>query len=182
MMNTKRQTFFWYGLMIFAALAGSAWIYATRMPTQSIANLVAPRVNFPAPAFTLNTLDDKTISLDDLRGKVVIVNFWATWCPPCRAEMPMLQAYSAENKNRGVIVLAIDVGEEKEVTQKFAADLGLTLPILLDHDTTVMTQFRVQALPTSFFIDREGVIRAVYLGAMNRAYVESQVNPLLEAH
>jgi thiol-disulfide isomerase/thioredoxin len=115
-----------------------------------------------------------------LRGQVVLVNFWATWCVPCRTEMPVLQSVYAEHRAEGFTIIAINVAEDKDTVAPFAKEFNLTFPILLDRNTVVSNSFSVSGLPTSFFIDRNGVIRAVYLGAMYRAYVESQLAPLLE--
>ncbi len=169
-----------YATLLFVALAGGAWIHATRFTTDVIPASIAPRVNFAMPAFTLNTLDGNTLASENLRGKIVLVNFWATWCPPCRSEMPLLQSIAKEYATKDVVVIAIDVGEDRATVMQYAQNLGLTFPILLDEQTNVATTFQVSAMPTSFFVDREGVIRAAYLGAMNRAYIQAQLVPLLE--
>lgn len=167
-------------LLIFVALVGGAWIHVTRLASDPASPSIAPRVNFAMPAFSLTALDGTTFASDDLRGKIVILNFWATWCPPCRAEMPLLQAISTEHREHDVVVLAIDVGEDRATVEAYAKELGLTLPVLLDDKLGVAASFQVGALPTSFFIDRAGIIRAAYLGAMNRAYIEAQLTQLLE--
>lgn len=164
--------------MILVALVGSGWIYATRVPDQAdTAAQVAARVNFAAPDFSAATLDGRTVALRDLRGKTVLVNFWATWCPPCRAEMPTIQSVYAAHPD-GLTVLAIDEVEAPGVVRDFVGSLGLGYPILLDADGSIGQQFRVQGLPTSYFIDRDGIIRAANLGPMDRAYVEAHVDAL----
>lgn len=177
MLRTRIQTL---ALLVLVALAGGAWIHATRLPTNTLATTAAPRVNFAMPAFTLTALDGTTVASDDLRGKVLLVNFWATWCPPCRAEMPLLQSVYQAHRERGLVVVAIDVAENPATVAQFAQELGLTFPILLDQQVGVSTAFQVNALPTSFFVDRDGVIRASYMGALNRAYIEAQLTPLWE--
>ncbi len=94
--------------------------------------------------------------------------------------MPLLQSIAKEYATKDVVVIAIDVGEDRATVMQYAQNLGLTFPILLDEQTNVATTFQVSAMPTSFFVDREGVIRAAYLGAMNRAYIQAQLAPLLE--
>ena len=170
-----------YLLIALVALAGSAWIYFTRVEMPVIASAGAqPRANFPAPDFTLAALDGTPVSLNDLRGQVVLINFWATWCPPCRAEMPALETVYQEHRAHKFTVIAINVAEPDGLVIPFRDEFKLTFPILLDLDTAVAKKFQVSGLPTSFFIDRAGIIRATYLGAMNRVYIESQVLPLLE--
>ncbi len=168
----------WYILMILVAVFGAIWIYATHVQTddEMVANAAA-HVNFQAPDFTLTTLDGSSMSLSSLRGKVVLVNFWATWCPPCRDEMPEIQAVAREHPN-DFVVLGIDNGETVDVVKPFVKEFNLTFPILLDPDFTVANDYQVKALPTSFFIDRAGIVRATNIGAMGRSYIESQLNAL----
>ena len=179
MLKTKRD---WYDLMLTVAILGAVWIFFTRVPVEAASATTAqPRVNFRAPALTLAALDGKKISLDDLRGQVVLVNFWATWCPPCRAEMPEIQNAYEKYRAQGFTVLGVDVAEDEATVASFVQEFKLTFPILLDRDTSVTKRYQVNGLPTTFFIGRDGVIRAVNLGAMNRAYIESQLAPLLES-
>lgn len=170
------KRFGWQILIALVAISGMTWIHASRVITETEAfnQIAAARVNFAAPDFALDTLDGKRITLSDLRGKVVIVNFWATWCPPCRAEMNDLQsAYQAHQND--FVLLAINNSEEDADVQKFVAEFHLTFPILLDRDGQVAKQYNVLALPTSFIIDRKGIVRAVNVGGMNRVYIEAQL-------
>lgn len=116
-----------------------------------------------APDFTLLDLDGETHHLADYRGKVVIVNFWATWCPPCRAEMPSMQRAWEKLRNQGVVMLGIDVGEDEETVFQFLADYPVEFPLLLDRDSRVVDAWGVRGLPTTFVVDPEGrlVYRAV---------------------
>lgn len=178
MFKTKRD---WYDLMLTVAILGAVWIFFTRVPVEAAsAATTQPRVNFSAPALALPTLDGKNISLSDLRGTVVLVNFWATWCPPCRAEMPEIQTAYEKYRAQNFTVLAVDVAEDEATINPFVQEFKLTFPILLDRDTAVTKRYQVNGLPTTFFIGRDGTIRAMNLGAMNRAYIESQLAPLLE--
>ena len=168
----------WYLLIVVATITGSGWIYFTRVPddAETIAR-VAAHVNFRAPEFTLTALDGESVSLNDLRGKVILVNFWATWCPPCRSEMPdIAAAYQAHRNN--FVVLGINQAESRDAAKQFADEFHLTFPILLDTTGSVGRQYQVQALPTSYFIDPSGIIRAANLGQMNRAYIEAQITAL----
>ncbi|MBI5032023.1 MAG: TlpA family protein disulfide reductase [Chloroflexi bacterium] len=168
----------WYSLIASIAILGGAWIHLTRVPTtdQVIAN-VAAHVDFQAPDFTLSTLDGKSMALKDLRGQVVLINFWATWCQPCRAEMQDIQAAYRQHPE-GFVVLAINNAEGDIVVRNFANEFQLTFPILLDSDSAVTRLYRVQGLPTSYFIDRSGIVRAANIGAMNRAYIQAQITSL----
>lgn len=165
-------------LIALVAILGGAWIQVTRVPTtdQVIAD-VAAHVDFQAPDFTLSTLDGKLMSLKELRGQVVLVNFWATWCGPCRAEMQDIQAAYRQHPN-GFVVLAVNNAEGDILVHDFVNQFNLTFPILLDSDGTVARQYRVQGLPTSYFIDRSGSVRAANIGGMNRAYIEAQITAL----
>jgi peroxiredoxin len=118
-----------------------------------------------APDFALTDLDGRTQRLHDARGKVVLVNFWATWCPPCRQELPSMQRAWSKLKGEGFAMFAIDIGEDDETILPFIFSTGveLTFPILLDRDSTVTQAWPVVALPTSFVLDPAGriVYRAV---------------------
>jgi len=119
-----------------------------------------------APDFTLSTLDGDTISLSDLRGKVVLLNFWASWCAPCREEMPLLQAAHNAYSDGDLIVLGVNMGEETRRVVAFASDLALTFPVFPDEETSVGTLYRVRGAPTTYFIDREGIVRQRYVGPL----------------
>lgn len=173
---------YWNFLLVIVALLGGAWIHITRVPTEDDANAVAriaARVNFQAPDFVLTTTDEKEIALSDYRGKVVLINFWATWCPPCRAEMPDIRDAALAHPD-DFIVLAINNGESAETAKNFARLFNLQFPILLDYDGAVARKYNVQGMPTSFFIDRAGIVRAATMGAMSRAYIQAQIEALLK--
>ena len=124
----------------------------------------APRPGRYAPDFSLADLDGNQVMLSDHRGKKVILNFWATWCPPCRAEMPDLERLAREHEGT-VTVLLVDLEEEEAQIRPFLDDIGITLVPLLDAEAKVATLYRVSALPTSVIIDEDGVIQEVQVGA-----------------
>jgi len=132
-----------------------------------------------APDFTLQTLEGRKVKLSDYRGQVVLLNTWATWCPPCRAEMPILEAYYREHKEDGFVVLAVNSQESAGAVATFIQAESFTFPVLLDLEGVVMDEYRVQGLPTSFFIDREGVLREVWSGQLPPARLKELVGPLL---
>lgn len=120
----------------------------------------------PAPALKLQDLDGKSHDLAKLRGKVVLVNFWATWCPPCRREMPSMERLSQALAGEPFVVLAVDVGEDTDTIEAFASQLDVapTFPILLDADSRTMTAWKVGGLPTTFLVDKKGRVVASAIG------------------
>jgi thiol-disulfide isomerase/thioredoxin len=112
-----------------------------------------------APELNLPTLDGGRINLADLRGRVVLVNFWAVWCPPCRKEMPSMERLSKLMAGRPFTILASNAGETPEQIRPFLTEVPLTFPILLDQDSARMKAWRVFVLPTSFLVDKQGQIR-----------------------
>jgi len=111
---------------------------------------------------------------------VVLVNNWATWCPPCRAEMPELNSYYQEHMDQGFLVVAIEAGSPQENVQSFVDSTGIDFPVLLDPKSESLKGFQNASLPNSFVIDREGQLRLTWTGAINKATLEEHVNPLLE--
>ena len=123
----------------------------------------------PAPDFALDVLDGEPARLSDFRGKTVVLNFWASWCPPCRAEMPEFQALWERRGPSGpddLVVLAVDFLPEDSVADaaNFAREFGLTFPVLFDADGSVARRYRVRGFPATFFIDRRGVVRTTAFG------------------
>lgn len=110
----------------------------------------------PAPDFSLRTPEGRTLTLTGFRGRVVFLNFWATWCEPCRLEMPEMERLQREFRNHGLVVLAVDLQESPKLVAKFMQELRLSFPALLDSDLRVASQFRVLALPTTILIGRDG--------------------------
>lgn len=123
------------------------------------------------------------MQLSDHRGRVVILNLWTSWCGPCRAEMPALQRVYAANRDRGLEVLAVNstIQDAESDVAAFVHDLGLTFPVLLDRDGAVSRRYLLRALPTTFFIGRDGTIRSVVVsGPMSEALIQSKVDSLLQ--
>jgi peroxiredoxin len=118
----------------------------------------------PAPDFELADIDGNRYKLSDLRGKVVIVNFWATWCPPCRQEMPSMQRAWEQLREERILMLAINVGEDEDSVFMFTADTPIEFPLLLDPDGKATKQWPVIGLPSTFAVDREGRIAYQAIG------------------
>ena len=128
----------------------------------------APRVGHLAPDFVLNTLDGREVRLSDYRGHVVFVNFWATWCGPCKVEMPAMERLYREYRRQGFAILAVSTDPEgPAVTRPYRDALGLTFTIAHDPDAVVMRLYGVRTLPVTFLVDREGVITHQIFGARN---------------
>ena len=159
-------------LTFFAILIlGSGWLWISRLPANASpeVNTPQPAVGHPAPDLALTRFDTgEKVSLNDLRGKPVILNFWATWCGPCRAEMPALQA-AYERYGEDLLVIGVDQGEEEAIVGPFLEEFGIDFPILLDGDMAVGREYRIMGLPTTFFIDSQGIIRGVHAGQINSA-------------
>ncbi len=118
----------------------------------------------PAPDFTLPARDGGKIHLGDLRGQVVMINFWATWCGPCRQEMPLLEQIHEKYEPLGFTLLGVNVEPDSKEAQAWLAKMGVTFPILFDRDNAVSSSFGVEAMPSSVLIDREGRVRHVHRG------------------
>jgi len=113
---------------------------------------------FKAPEFSLKNEDGKVFKLSDYKGKLVIINFWATWCPPCRYEMPAMERAWKKLKGKGVVLLAINVGEDENTIFEFTAKYPMTFPILLDRKGEVVKKYKVTGLPTTYIISTDGVV------------------------
>jgi peroxiredoxin len=174
----------WHLLIALLLVLGVAWIVLSRdlddVAAVDDVSLASPRRGFAAPDFILQTLDGQEMALSDLRGQVVLVNFWATWCPPCRAEMPAMQQVYDRYHDLGFEILAVNLQEQDAQMLGFVEDRGLSFPVLPDRDGSVSSAYRVTSLPTSFFVDRSGVIDEVVVGGpLSRALIESKVTALL---
>jgi peroxiredoxin len=175
----------WTAVLIIVGILGIGWIGLTAAPSAATTGglIPSPRAGFLAPDFTLATTTGEQITLSDLRGQVVVVNLWASWCPPCRAEMPAIEQIYQANKEQGLEVLAVNTTyqDDAAAAAQFAREFGLTFPILLDRDGAVSNRYQLQALPTTFFIDRKGVIQAVVPGGpMKESLIQSKIADLLE--
>jgi peroxiredoxin len=140
---------------------------------------VAPIEGARVPHLLLSDLNGEEWTLSALRGKVVLLNFWATWWPFCRSERSALQKAQEQYEDQGFVVLSVDVGEEPGIVKAFAQERNLNIIILLDADGGVAQRFRVRTIPASFFIDRQGVIRSRHVGALGESFFTTYLKPLL---
>jgi len=125
-----------------------------------------PLVGAPAPEVTLKDLQGQEVRLSDLRGKVVLLNFWATWCKPCKEEMPAMQAGYEKFRDQGFVVLAVNELEDTEKVIEHVRSHGHTFPVVMDHDNRVANRYGVVGLPASFIVDRQGIVREHIVGSL----------------
>lgn len=132
-----------------------------------------------APDFELKTVEGQSFKLSDLRGQVVMINFFTTWCPPCRAEMPALQEVYVALEPQGLVILAVNLGESGVAIRSFQEKLGLTFPIVVDKDDQVARRYDILPLPTSYFIDRDGIVRKKWTGAIRKEQLMAILKEIL---
>ena len=165
------------GLILILLSGYSIW---QNLPDPTDLSAVPAPVNFPAPELTLSDTRNETRSLSDYRGQVVLVNLWATWCPPCKEEMPALQAFHDKYMDEGFTIIAINDGDPTPDVLQFVQDYELTFPVWLDPTYIATEQaFKTLNLPSSFVIDREGTIRLMWVGGISRKMLEQHVAPLI---
>ena len=157
-------------------LAGAPTRTTTELPESDLGPIDGgpPLIGQPAPDFALRDLDGAVVKLSDLRGKVVWINFWATWCRPCKKELPDIQALSDEYPN-DLAVLAINWGEGADDARAYFEDNGLAMRVLLDRNGGVFDQYRLQGLPDSFFIDRAGNLAALQYGFLTESKMRERL-------
>ena len=152
-----------------AARPGS---YDTTATPQNLA------LNQRAPDFTARTPDGGTVRLSDLRGSMVALNFWATWCEPCEIEMPDLQRAAERYAGAGLVVLGVNQGETAGEVSAYLDERGLTFPVVLDEDESIAARYGVRALPTTYWIDGDGVVRARHIGMLDANLIDAYVDEL----
>jgi cytochrome c biogenesis protein CcmG, thiol:disulfide interchange protein DsbE len=164
----------------FILIATSVYfILRDRTPQTDLATVPA-KVRFPAPKLTLTDTKGVSRSLADYRGQVLLVNLWATWCPPCKEEMPTLQAFYDKYKESGFVIVAINDGDPKADVLQFVKNYELTFPVWLDPTYIATEQaFNTLNLPTSFVIDRNGTIQLTWVGGISGEMLETYVTPLI---
>jgi peroxiredoxin len=144
--------------------------------SQEAANMEGLKIGAKAPDFELKTLTGETVKLSDLQGKKVMINFWATWCPPCKAEMPAMEQYSKEAGD-DVVILAVNIDPHLDV-KAFVDKNGITFPIPLDEEDKVNEMYQILSIPTTYFIDSKGLIGNKYIGAMNHETMKQFMSEL----
>jgi cytochrome c biogenesis protein CcmG/thiol:disulfide interchange protein DsbE len=164
---------------IILVLAGLWVAYLLLWPSQSKAPGTGIPVGQAAPDFTLETLDGKTLKLSDLKGKPVMLNFFTSWCSACREEMPALEEVYKEYQAQGFVIVAVNLAESDVAVRAFQQKLGLTFPIVMDRDQRVSRVYDIVPLPTSYFVDRNGVVRAKWTGALTKQQLKALLQQIL---
>ncbi len=171
------------GALIGIVIVVIVWVISTNVSEP--AGPAAAETNRPAPEFVLARIDGGTLDLRDLRGKIVLVNFWGTWCAPCIEETPALEAAYTQLKDQGVEFVGINLRHQEEVGEKgdaavrdFVNSFGVTYPVVLDADGEISRQYQISPIPTSYFIDAAGNIRYVYVGTLTESDVIDLVQRL----
>jgi peroxiredoxin len=136
-----------------------------------------PEKGLPAPGFELTSLSGERIQLEDYRGKIVLLNFWATWCAPCRLEMPAFQSRADQFEN-DLAVVAINFSEDQDEVQAFVDELNLSFDVLLDPQAEAQRLYLIRGYPTTFFIDREGMIRVQHVGVLSETQLDGYLRDL----
>jgi cytochrome c biogenesis protein CcmG, thiol:disulfide interchange protein DsbE len=178
------------GTLIGAALAlqGNPLSLTNFTPQNNTAPLLtqqdragAPDNGAPAPDFTVSTTDGKTLKLSDFRGKPVMINFWASWCGPCTAEMKNIEAVFQQHLNDDFVILAVNQGEGSDTIKGYGELWKLNFRLVHDDNQKAAELYHVQALPTTVFVDREGKVYEVHIGGpMTQEFIEKRANALLE--
>jgi thiol-disulfide isomerase/thioredoxin len=165
------------GLILIAA---SVFYIMRDVPRQNDFSTVPVEVNFPAPELTLTDIQGVSHSLKDYRGQVVLVNLWATWCPPCKEEMPALQALYNKYKRDGFIIVAINDGDPDADVLQFVKDYQLSFPVWLDPTYIATEQsFKTLNLPSSFVVDRTGTVRLMWVGGISKRMLDKYMPPMI---
>ncbi len=163
-----------------ALITASAFYLYRNIPSRPDLTVVPAVANYPAPELTLADLGGVSHSLAEYRGQVVLVNLWATWCEPCKKEMPALQAFHDKYAKDGFTIIAINDGDPTEDVIQFAKDFELTFPIWLDPTYIATEQaFKTLGLPSSYVIDRNGTVRLQWMGGIEKRALEKYVAPII---
>jgi len=179
--STAFITFIAGGIFLLGAGLIPLLVNAQQKALAGVTPILPPvTTNFPAPQLALTDVQGNPVSLDDYRGQVILVNNWATWCPPCKIEMPELQAYYTAHAADGFVVIAIESGEPADQVASFVKDYGMTFPVWLDPHGAALEFFQNWNLPSSYVIDMQGIVRYSWTGGINQPTLEQYVTPLLE--
>jgi len=181
--NIPAMVIFGAGLILMGLAAFVAWPRSdasTEVPASGWLSTIPVEVDYAAPELELTALDGQQYSLADYQGSVVLVNIWATWCPPCKAEMPTLEAFYQAHQADGFVTIAVNDGDPEDAVSTFVQNYGLSFPVWLDPTYQATDEaFKTRNLPSSFVIDREGNIRLRWVGEIDRDSLEKYVTPLI---
>ena len=173
------------GLLVGAGLAISIY-FVLDLTTQDVSQINNPpgvsllesaAVDSPAPDFELQDIANETHRLNEMRGKIVVINFWATWCEPCKIEMPFFQKLYSNSQEK-LQILAVNFDEPPEQVKRFAEEYELSFPVLLDPGAAVQDLYRVRGYPTTFLLDEDGIIRFHHIGLITEEQIYHYISEL----
>ncbi|MFZ6018588.1 MAG: TlpA family protein disulfide reductase [Chloroflexota bacterium] len=164
------------GGLAFGGLLGLLIFLGGNQPLTAQRERQIPQSGQKFPDFSLESLDGEKITFSELVGKPIVVNFWATWCDPCKEEMPLFEAIYRENS--GIVMLGVNYNEPANIIRRFVEERGITFPVLLDADGKIAERFQVFGFPTTYFIDRDGILRSTHVGQLDEQILSSYLEKI----
>lgn len=186
-MRTQLQKWILIGCATISTLLAVALLVTSGLPQREqftgelvSGEWVAPEINALAPPIIKTTLAGEDISLQNLQGYPVIINFWATWCVPCRVEMPMLQSFFERYHEQGLEVIAVNMGENQSTVQDWITDFGYTFMVILDEDQSLFERYQIRGQPSTFIVSPQGIITDIFYGPISDRGLNNALQPFLE--
>lgn len=180
---TSRSEWVMRGMILVGVLlvaAAGVGLLLKQPGAAATGKILPPRVGVVMSDFRLENTQGGQGGIGDYRGKVVLINTWATWCPPCQMEMPALQAFYEQHHDGGFVLLAINAGETREQAADFAQQYGLSFPILLDPQEQLMDALAIHDYPTSILVGADGLVKAVHVGLFTEDALQQEIGPYLQ--
>jgi cytochrome c biogenesis protein CcmG/thiol:disulfide interchange protein DsbE len=169
----------WWQVAVFVAVMVLLGLVAWQMRHNGPLAAAQVGAGEAAPGFTLQTFDGQTVRLADLRGKVVLVNFWASWCIPCSQEAPDIENTWRDYKDRNVVFLGVDYVDTETEARNYLRNFNISYPTGADLGTRISQAYRIRGVPETYIIDRQGTLRATFIGPVTAAQIKGKLDPLL---
>ncbi len=186
-MRTQLQKWILIGCATVLTLLAMALLVKSGLPQRQqftgvlvAGEWVAPEINALAPPIIKTTLGGEDINLQNLQGIPIIINFWATWCVPCRVEMPVLQSFFERYHEQGLEVIAVNMGENQPTVQDWITDYGYTFTVILDQDQTLFERYQIRGQPSTFIVSPQGIITDIFYGPISERELTNALQPFLE--